>query len=162
MMVMMSPIAAQTPHRTPQYLHPACAAINWAHKTDGQKGTMVNTKMATYFPRFLVGASSEVTARAVSSLIPAPAPATAMPATTVSELSRMHGLSVDYLPMKMFMLCAVDAIVTPTMIKIAPIIATYRRPIRSEREPTKGQTAASARRLARTNQVHLSVPPISP
>ena len=84
MMVMMSPTAAQTPHRTPQYLHPPWAAINWAHRTDGQKGTMVNTRMATYFPRFRVGASSDVTARAVSSLIPAPAPAIAMPATIVS------------------------------------------------------------------------------
>lgn len=161
-MVMMSPTAAQTPHRTPQYLHPACAAINWAHRTDGQNGTIVNTRMATYFPRFLVGASSDVTARAVSSLIPAPAPAIAMPATIVSGSSGMHELLVEHLPMKMFMLCAVDATVTPTMIKTAPIMATYRRPIKSDREPTKGQTAASARRLARTNQVHLSVPPISP
>ena len=41
---------------------------------------MVKTKMATYLPRFRVGASSEVTARAVSSLMPAPAPAIAIPA----------------------------------------------------------------------------------
>jgi len=77
---MKSPTAAQTPHSTPIYLHPECLAINWAHSTDGQKGMMVKTRTATYFPRFRVGASSEVTARAVSSLIPAPAPAIAIPA----------------------------------------------------------------------------------
>ena len=34
----------------------------------------------------------------------------------------------------------------------APSIATYRRPMRSEREPTKGQMDAKARRLAKTCQ----------
>ena len=81
--------------------------------------------------------------------------------------------------MKMFMLCAVEATITPRMIKHAPSIATYRRPMRSEREPTKGQTAAKARRLLKTchmistrgpinlmvakltNHVHRSVPPMS-
>lgn len=52
--------------------------------------------------------------------------------------------------MKTFMLCAVEATIIPRMIKHPPSIATYRRPMRSEREPTNGQTAAKARRLART------------
>ena len=78
----MSPTAAQTPQNVPQCLQDELDAINWAHKTDGQKGTMVKTKIATYLPRLRVGASSEVTARAVNSLIPAPAPAMAMPAVT--------------------------------------------------------------------------------
>jgi len=45
---------------------------------------------ATYFPRFAVGANSEVAARAVSSLIPAPAPANAMPAEKVSNEGARH------------------------------------------------------------------------
>lgn len=52
--------------------------------------------------------------------------------------------------MKMFMLCAVDDTIIPIMIKHAPSIATYLRPMRSDIEPTKGQTAARARRLPRT------------
>lgn len=36
---------------------------------------MVNTRTATYFPRLRVGASSDVTAKAVSSQMPAPTPA---------------------------------------------------------------------------------------
>ena len=161
MTVKIRPTAAQTPQSTPQYLHPACDAINCAHRTDGQNGKMVKTKMATYVPRFRVGASSEVTAKAVSSLMPAPAPAMAIPAAMSLSSCSWVLFGWKCLPMKMFILCAVDATVTPTMIKVAPSMATYRRPMRSEREPTKGHTAARARRLARTNQVHLSVPPIS-
>ena len=52
--------------------------------------------------------------------------------------------------MKTFILCAVEDTIIPTMSMVAPKIETYRRPIRSEREPTKGQTAAKARRLAKT------------
>ena len=45
---------------------------------------MVKTKMATYLPRSRVGANSDVTARAVSSLMPAPTPASAMPPVILS------------------------------------------------------------------------------
>ena len=54
--------------------------MSWPQRTEGQKGRMVKMRTATYFPRFAVGASSEVAARAVNSLIPAPAPANAIPA----------------------------------------------------------------------------------
>lgn len=59
------------------------------------------------------------------------------------------------------MLCAVEATIIPKMIKEAPRIATYRRPMRSDMDPTKGQTAARASKLPSTNHVHLSAPPIS-
>ena len=49
----------------------------------------------------------------------------------------------------------------PRITNDAPMMATYRRPMRSEIEPTNGQTAARESRLASTNQIHLSVPPIS-
>lgn len=52
---------------------------------------MVNTKMATYLPRFRVGANSDVTARAVSSLMPAPTPASAMPPVVLSAYPRNIG-----------------------------------------------------------------------
>ena len=55
--------------------------------------------------------------------------------------------------MKMFMLCAVDEMIIPSTMNPAPIMATQRRPIKSEREPTKGHIAASARRFARTCSV---------
>jgi hypothetical protein len=64
--------------------------------------------------------------------------------------------------MKIFMVCAVEEIIIPRMRKQAPEIATYRRPIRSERAPTKGHMAARESKFARTNQIHLSEPPISP
>ena len=53
---------------------------------------MVKIRTATYAPRFRVGASSEVTASAVSSLMPAAAPAIVVPAVHVSmgESSRWH------------------------------------------------------------------------
>jgi len=81
---MISPTAAQAPHSAPQFLHDEFDAINWPQRTEGQKGMIVKTRMATYLPRLRVGASSEVTARAVSSLMPAPAPAMAIPATDTS------------------------------------------------------------------------------
>ena len=49
---------------------------------------MVKIRTATYLPRFAVGAISEVAARAVSSLIPAPAPASAIPAA--KQVSPYH------------------------------------------------------------------------
>lgn len=55
-----------------------------------------------------------------------------------------------YLHMKIFMVCAVDDIMVPSMINNAPASATYRRPSKSESEPTNGQIAARARRFART------------
>jgi hypothetical protein len=64
--------------------------------------------------------------------------------------------------MKLFMSLAVELTIMPTTIRAAPMRATYRRPIRSEREPTNGQMAASPRRFPSTNQIHLSVPPRSP
>lgn len=48
----------------------------------------MNTRTATYLPRFRVGASSEVAAREVSSPIPAPAPLKAMPAGRPVSLPR--------------------------------------------------------------------------
>ncbi len=54
------------------------------------------------------------------------------------------------LQMKMFMVCAVLETIIPRIRNAAPINATYRRPIRSDREPTNGQTAANASKLART------------
>lgn len=53
------------------------------------------------------------------------------------------------------MVLAVEQTTIPSMINRAPIKATYRRPIRSERDPTKGQTPARASRFARTNQIQL-------
>ena len=111
---------------------------------------MVNTNPATYFPRFRVGASSEVTASAVSSLIPAPTPAKVMPPSSVSLHPARKKKGNARSQMNMFMLCAVDEITIPRTRKNAPVKATYRRPIKSEIDPTKGQIAASARRLART------------
>lgn len=61
---------------------------------------------ATYFPRFAVGANSDVTARAVNSLIPAPIPANTIP------------------PMKIFISCAVLQMIMPTHTKAAPVMAT--------------------------------------
>ena len=45
--------------------------------------------------------------------------------------------------------------------KADPDSATYLRPSKSDREPTKGQIAAKASKLARINQTHRSVPPMS-
>lgn len=49
------------------------------YNTDGKKGKIEKINTATYFPLFEVGANSDVAARAVSSLIPAPTPANTMP-----------------------------------------------------------------------------------
>ena len=178
-MVRRSPTADQAPHNAPQRLHDESRAINCAQRTEGQKGRMVKIRTATYVPRFRVGASSEVTASAVSSLIPAPAPAIAIPAAQRIKLENVSGRRVNCSPMKMFMWWAVEATITPMMIKLDARIATYRRPRISERDPTNGQTAAKAKRYpsawqtfsihllscwvvsALTNHVHLSAPPIS-
>ena len=77
---MTKPTNAQTAQRVPQWRQVLWEAMSWPQRTEGQKGTMVKMRTATYLPRLRVGASSEVTARAVSSLIPAPAPAMDMPA----------------------------------------------------------------------------------
>ena len=58
--------------------------------------------------------------------------------------------------MKIFIVCAVEETIIPSTMKDAPIKATYRRPIRSERDPTNGQTAANARRLANTFSPEIS------
>jgi len=50
----------------------------------------------------------------------------------------------------MFMVCAVLETMIPRIRNPAPINATYRRPIRSDKDPTNGQTAANASKLART------------
>lgn len=85
--------------------------------------------------------------------MPAPTPDKAMPPTNSSYISFSLGegerLSV-YLHMKIFMVCAVDDIIEPSMMKNAPVSATYRRPSKSESDPTNGQIAARARRFART------------
>lgn len=114
---------------------------------------MVKIKTATYLPRFLVGASSAVAARAVSSPIPAPTPASAMPPIFESKnivFFNFRSKKEDHVQMKTFMVLAVLAITIAIQMKVAPMRATYRRPIKSERDPTKGQTPARARRLART------------
>jgi len=118
--------------------------------------------MPTYVPLFDVGASSEVTASAVSSLIPAPAPEIVMPA------------------MKMFIVCAVEQTIfknrqqihpghvytketntCPMTIRAEPRRAIYLLPITSLRDPTKGHTAARERRFASTSQTQQSAPPRS-
>ena len=121
---------------------------------------MVKMRTATYFPRFAVGANSEVAARAVSSLIPAPAPANAMPAEKVSNDGEGICGFLD-IPMKVFIVCAVEQTIMPRTMKLAPPIATYRRPNKSDSAPTNGQTAAKASKFARMNHTHLSVPPRS-
>jgi hypothetical protein len=117
---------------------------------------MVMTKAATYLPRWLVGASSDVAASAVSSLTPAPTPAKTMP------------------QIKTFIVFAVEQMIIPTTMNAAPPIATQRRPTMSEILPVKGHTQActvvslvladlgSNRRtneskLARMNQIQRSV-----
>ena len=54
--------------------------------TEGVKGRIVKTIRPTHRPRLLVGANSEVPARAVSSPIPAPPPAIVMPPDIVGQL----------------------------------------------------------------------------
>ena len=58
----------------------------WAYKLLGTKGTIVKIKIATYCPLFLVGASSEVTDKAVNSAMPAPAPTMVIPAKRCQHL----------------------------------------------------------------------------
>lgn len=48
--------------------------------------------------------------------------------------------------MKIFMVFAVPQMIMAMMSKAEPPNATYRLPIKSEMEPTKGQTAARASR----------------
>jgi hypothetical protein len=57
------------------------------------------------------------------------------------------------IPMKVFIDFAVLAIITPRQTREAPPMHTYLRPNKSESEPTKGQTAASARRFPRTLEI---------
>lgn len=54
--------------------------------TDGVKGKIVKTIKPTHRPRLLVGANSEVPARAVSSPMPAPPPAIVMPPVMGGQL----------------------------------------------------------------------------
>lgn len=49
-----------------------------------------------------------------------------------------------------FIAFAVDETIIPRTTNIAPMIATHRRPMISDMDPTKGQTPARARRYART------------
>jgi hypothetical protein len=154
MRVRKKPIEAQTPQRRPHHRHPAWDAISCPQRTDGQKGMIVKIKTATYFPRLEVGASSDVAASAVSSLIPAPIPAIAMP--PISSVSCvMRAFQRNMLPINVFIVCAVELTAIPIMMKRPPINARYRRPMRSERDPTNGQTPASASKLASTNQIQL-------
>jgi hypothetical protein len=53
------------------------------------------------------------------------------------------------------MVCAVEQTIIPSITRKEPNNATYLRPIRSDKEPTKGQIPASASRFARTNQIQL-------
>ena len=52
---------------------------------------------------------------------------------------------------KLFMFVAVDEMIMPRTMNAAPITATQRRPMRSDKDPTNGQIAARASRLARTS-----------
>jgi hypothetical protein len=169
MRVMTKPTAFQAPQRAPTLRQVLWDAINWPQSTDGQNGTMVKMRIATYWPRFRVGANSEVAARAVSSQIPAPAPAIAMPpgqktSAFGSQTSAIPTTSHQYplltscsrecnwrnVPMKVFMTWAVLETIMPMMMKEEPRRATYRRPMRSDNDPTNGQTPARARRFAST------------
>lgn len=67
-----------------------------------------------------------------------------------------------FIPMKMFIVFAVEQTIMPRTMNAAPVRATYLRPIKSDNAPTNGHTAARARRFASTNHTHLSVPPSSP
>lgn len=49
-----------------------------------------------------------------------------------------------------FMAFAVDETIIPTTTNIAPMIATHRRPMISDMDPTNGHTPARAKRYART------------
>ena len=51
--------------------------------------------------------------------------------------------------MKLFMFVAVDEMIMPRTMNAAPVMATQRRPMRSDKDPTNGQIAARASRLAR-------------
>lgn len=70
----------QMAQNAPIHRHEEWYAMSWPQSTEGQNGMMVRIKAATYLPRWLVGASSEVAASAVSSLTPAPTPANTIPA----------------------------------------------------------------------------------
>lgn len=83
-------------------------------------------------------------------------------------------------PINMFISFAVEQMIMPITMKDAPRLwsawelachqhksdlpmrATYRRPSRSDMDPTNGQIPAKESRLARTNHTHRSVPPRSP
>jgi hypothetical protein len=94
-------------------------------------GRIVKTKIATYFPLLLVGAISEVAAKAVNSLTPAPAPAIAIPAiqiplateTTVSYWSA-EWAAEEYQPIKLFIVLAVLETIMPMQTSEAPMMAT--------------------------------------
>ena len=162
MTVRTRPMVFQTPQTRPQYLHVEWKEMSWAHRTEGAKGRIVNTRIATYFPRLEVGASSDVPAKAVSSFRPAPTPAKVMPPTkTISNLVSLQYCDKDTIPMKMFIVWAVEQMIMPRITNTVPAIATYRLPHKSDRDPVKGHTAARARRLASTNQGHRSRPPMS-
>lgn len=64
--------------------------------------------------------------------VPAPAPEMAMP------------------PIKVFMVLAVLDTINPRHTSVAPRIATYRRPSKSDRLPTNGHIPARASKFART------------
>lgn len=63
--------------------------------------------------------------------------------------------------MKMFMVFAVVHTIIPMTTSEAPMMATYRRPIKSESDPTKGQTPARANKFARTCVMFSFVPLVS-
>lgn len=85
---MSRPSALHAPQKAPTWRQLLASAINWAHNTDGAKGAIVKIKIATYLPRWRVGAISAVAASAVSSFTPAPAPAIAIPAALNSASSQ--------------------------------------------------------------------------
>lgn len=62
---------------------------------------MVKIRTETYFPRFRVGASSEVAAKAVSSLIPAPPPAMAMPANQMEIRMNVSRIEEQFRPWRL-------------------------------------------------------------
>lgn len=84
-MVISRPKPLHAAQNTPTLRQPLFAVINWAQRTEGAKGRMVKINTATYLPRCLVGAISDVAANAVSSLTPAPAPAIVIPPVSISS-----------------------------------------------------------------------------
>lgn len=94
-------------------------------------------------PRDFAGASSSSPAAPIVSANPAPTPVNAEP------------------PMATSIRCAVPTTIKPMQTRPDASRAAYRRPMRSEREPAIGETAATARVFATPSHASELAPPIS-